>query len=133
MIWADKVWKSSFEWGLADRMALRSCEDEPSTHQHAAHAMWDRSPPELVAPSKEAAFSRSAEISLSLLRRALSRGSRTASSSYSVSSACAARVAFAASFSASLALSVPFFFGGATGTGMGLSSDSSSEEASQSL
>lgn len=99
-------------------------------------AMGHRSPPNPAAPNKVAAFSRSAEISFSLSLRAFSRGSRTASSSYSRSSSPsrAARAALAASFSANLALSVPFFFGGATGAGVGLvSSSSSSEDASQSL
>ena len=85
-------------------------------------------PPYAAAPSKSAAFTRSALSSRSFANLALSAGLSTASESYSESSPAAFLAAFCASFSASFALSVPFFFGGAT---VGFAS-SSSEESSQS-
>jgi hypothetical protein len=91
-------------------------------------------PLSVVVSRRSLAWLRSDSSSRSFSSRAFSRGSRTASSSYSASlppaASCARR---AASFSASFCLSVPFFLGAGAAAVAGLSFTPSSEDASQSL
>ena len=89
----------------------------------------------VVESRRSLAWLRSDSSSRSFSRRAFSRGSRTASESYSASlpPPAASRARRAASFSASFCLSVPFFLGAGAAADAGLSFTSSSEDASQSL
>jgi len=94
----------------------------------------DDRPPSAAAPRRSAALFRSDLSSLSLSKRAFSRGSSTASESYSSESSPFSWAAFAAaSFSANFCLRVPFFLIGAAATAFSSSEDSSSDDSSQSL
>jgi hypothetical protein len=109
------------------RMCIREENDE--SMRYDIDVPWS-----VVVSRRSLAWLRSDSSSRSFSSRAFSRGSRTASSSYSASlppaASCARR---AASFSASFCLSVPFFLGAGAAAVAGLSFTPSSEDASQSL